>query len=128
MNIRSFEDLLIAAALQLTPQRLLLAFAIAEPEPAPAPGTPPRSTLVPVMCVDKQVGELDTFGNLTEEARRTGQAWDVLLVSSLSGQPGRLATPQQTDAALDSMVQAIRHGQMDGMLAFDRDGELLRRA
>ena len=65
MQIANFEQLLIAAAVQPQPQRLLMTFALAEAEPEATAG---RTTLVPVMCVDKQVGELDTFANLAEEA------------------------------------------------------------
>lgn len=128
MNIATFEELLIAAAVQPQPQRLLLTFALAEPEADSAPGLHRRTTLVPVMCVDKQVGELDTFDNLAEEARHMGQAWDVVLVTSLSGQGGRLPDTAQTDAALSQMVKAIQHGQMERLLAFDCGGDLLRHA
>jgi hypothetical protein len=124
MNIATFEDLLVAAALQPEPQRLLLAFAQAEPEP----GGAGRATLVPVMCVDKQVGELDTFPHLVEEAQAMGQPWDVLLVSTLSGNGGQLPDARQTEDGLHALIQAIRMGQMERMLAFDRGGDLLRHA
>jgi hypothetical protein len=123
MQIATFEELLIAAAVQPQPQRLLMTFALAEAEPEATAG---RTTLVPVMCVDKQVGELDTFANLAEEAHNMGQEWDVLLVTSLSGQNGVLPDHKQTDDALREMVQIIRQGQMERMLAFDRSGDLLR--
>lgn len=128
MNIATFEELLIAAAVQPEQQRLLLTFAIAEPEPDSAPGVRPRTTLVPVMCVDKQVAELDTFSNLAEEARQMGQDWDVLLVTTLSGTSSQLPDNEQTDAALRKMIKAIRHGQMERLLAFDRSGDLLQYA
>ena len=98
MQINSFEDLILAAAMQAQPQRLLIAFAVAEAEPDPAPGAAGRTTLVPVMCVDKQVGELDTYANLVAEAQTMGQPWDVMLISTLSGQNGVLPDPQRTDA------------------------------
>jgi hypothetical protein len=128
MNIATFEELLIAAALQPQQQRLLMTFAAAEPEPDAAPGTPARTTLVPVMCVDKQAGELDTFDNLAEEASRMGQEWDVLLVTTLSGTASQPPGREQTDAALRKMITAIRHGQMGNLLAFDRSGDLLQYA
>ena len=123
MNIATFEELLIAAAVQPQPQRLLMTFAVAEPEENAAEG---RTTLVPVMCVDKQVGELDTFDNLVEEAGRMGKPWDVVLMTTLSGQGGVLPDHRQTDAALDKMLTAIQNGRMERLLAFDRGGELLR--
>ncbi|MFC0170466.1 hypothetical protein ACFFKC_20550 [Pseudoduganella danionis] len=126
MQINSFEDLIMAAAMQAQPQRLLIAFAVAEAEPDPEPGAAGRTTLVPVMCVDKQVGELDTYANLVEEAQAMGQHWDVMLISTLSGQNGVLPDPQRTDAALNQMLGHIQQGQMDRMLAFDRSGDMLR--
>ncbi|MYN45657.1 hypothetical protein GTP23_11415 [Pseudoduganella sp. FT93W] len=126
MQINSFEDLIMAAAMQTQPQRLLIAFAVAEAEPDSEPGAAGRTTLVPVMCVDKQVGELDTYANLVEEAQAMGQHWDVMLISTLSGQNGVLPDPQRTDAALNQMLGHIQQGQMDRMLAFDRSGDMLR--
>jgi len=123
MQIATFEELVLAAAMQQQPQRLLLTFALAEAEPEATGG---RTTLVPVMCVDKQVGELDTFANLAEEAQKMGQEWDVLLVTSLSGQNGVLPDHKQTDDALREMVQIVRQGRMERLLAFDRSGDLLR--
>lgn len=129
MKIASFTDLLSAAALQSEPQRLLFTFTRAEyEEPDAPPDASRKSTLTPVMCVDKQVGELDTFANLVQEAGRMGAAWDVVLVTSLSGQGGRLPDPLKTEEALNKMLGAIQNGDMERFLAFDRAGELLRRA
>jgi hypothetical protein len=125
MQIATFEELLLAAAVQPQPQRLLLTFAVAEAEPDAAPG---RSTLVPVMCVDKQVGELDTFANLMEEAQAMGRAWDVVLITSLSGRDGRLPDTRRTDAALNQMILQIQQGRMERLMAFDRAGALLSHA
>lgn len=128
MNIASFTDLLSAAAMQAEPQRLLFTFTRAEYEamdPANA-DAPRRGTLAPVMCVDKQVGELDTFANLAAESRAMGAPWDVVLVTSLSGSAGQLPDARKTEAALKEMVQAIQEGRMERFLAFDGEGELLQ--
>lgn len=125
MNIDSFEGLLVAAAMQDQPQQLLLTFAAAEAEPGQTSGAP-RQTLVPIMCVAKQVGELDTFANLAQEAAAMNANWDVLLVSTLDGRGGLLPDSARTDAALQQMIGAIQAGQMARFLAFDRGGELLR--
>lgn len=127
MNIASFTDLLSAAALQAEPQRLLFTFASAEyaaPDLANA-AAPRKGTLMPVMCVDKQVGELDTFANLAEEARQVGAQWDVMLACSVSGHAGQLPDARQTEAALKDMIRAIQNGQMQRFLAFDANGDLL---
>lgn len=128
MNITNFEDLLVAAALQPEQQRLLLTFTVAEPEPGVPIGGQARTTLVPVMCVDKQVGELDTFANLVSEAKQMGQDWDIMLVTTLSGTSTQLPDEKKTEAALSQMVNAIRDGRMAQFLAFDRSGELLQHA
>ena len=127
MNIDSFEGLLVAAAMQDEPQRLLLAFAASEAEPGPTAAAP-RQTLVPVMCVAKQVGELDTFANLEAEASKMGKHWDVVLVSTLGGAGGLLPDSKRTDAALEKMVSYIRSGQMDRFAAFGRGGAVLHYA
>jgi hypothetical protein len=127
MNIDSFEGLLVAAAMQDEPQRLLLAFAAAEAEPGPTAAAP-RQTLVPVMCVAKQVGELDTFANLEAEAGKMGVHWDVVLVSTLSGVAGLLPDSGRTDAALQKMVGYIQAGQMERFAAFGRGGAVLHYA
>ena len=127
MNIDSFEGLLVAAAMQDEPQRLLLAFAASEAEPGPTAAAP-RQTLVPVMCVAKQVGELDTFANLEAEASKLGMHWDVVLVSTLDGAGGLLPDSRRTDAALEKMVSYIRAGQMDRFAVFGRGGAVLRYA
>lgn len=133
MNIDSFEGLLVAAAMQHEPQRLLLTFAAAEAEPGHAPGPrpgldhhAPRRTLVPVMCVSKEVGELDTFANLALEAKGMGAHWDVVLVTTLAGQGGVPPAAARTDAALKEMVGLIQAGQMERFLAFDHAGDMLR--
>ena len=127
MNIDSFEGLLVAAAMQDEPQRLLLAFAASEAEPGPTAAAP-RQTLVPVMCVAKQVGELDTFANLEAEAGKMGVHWDVVLVSTLSGVAGLLPDSGRTDAALQKMVGYIQAGQMERFAAFGRGGAVLHYA
>lgn len=125
MHIDSFESLLVAAAVQSQPQQLLLTFTAAEAQPGSHGLGAPR-TLVPVMCVSKQVGELDTFNNLAEEAGKMGAHWDVVLVTTLSGSGGRLPDAKRTDEAQQAAIAAIRAGQLERFLAFDRDGGILQ--
>ncbi|MCK6507657.1 ribonucleotide reductase subunit alpha, partial [Myxococcota bacterium] len=40
--------------------------------------------LVPVMYVDKKPDELQSFEELVEESRHTGQSWDMMFVGCLS--------------------------------------------
>ena len=87
-----------------------------------------RQALVPVMCVAKQVGELDTFANLAEEAARMGTHWDVVLVSTLGGSAGQLPASDRVDAALQQMIGLIQAGDMNRFVAFDRSGDMLQHA
>jgi len=128
MEIATFEDLLSAAAAQPEPQSLLLAFARAEPEPDAAPGAPPRVTLVPSMCVDKAAVDVQSFCQLAAEADSMGQPWDMLLVTTMSGDSRQPQDAARAELALRRMLAAIRAGQVAQLLAFDRAGAMLHRA
>jgi hypothetical protein len=125
MNIASFEDLLAAAAAQEQPQRLLFAFSMAESAPGHVGGNAPQ-TLVPVMCADKPSGVVESFGQLAGEAAGIGAQWDMVMVSALAGEAGVQPAAATVEQALRRMLRAIRAGQLEWMLAFDRQGRLLR--
>jgi PAS domain-containing protein len=133
MTIRSYSDLLTAARAQPTPQRLLFAFAAAQ-LPVDASLEQQQSyrqqqggTLTPVMCVDKLIDDLTDFAQMVQEAQQTGAHWDLVFVSSMAA---RSSAAGEDDAAVEAglkkMLMAISNGQIDGFLAFDRDGRLLR--
>jgi hypothetical protein len=133
MTIRSYSDLLTAARAQPTPQRLLFAFAAAQ-LPVDASLEQQQSyrqqqggTLTPVMCVDKLIDDLTDFAQMVQEAQQTGAHWDLVFVSSMAA---RSSAAGEDDAAVEAglkkMLMAINNGQIDGFLAFDRDGHLLR--
>lgn len=130
MTIDSFAGLLAAANTRPEPQLLLLTFAAleAEPQQAAAPGRKPRMALAPLACVDKRAPDVAGFEALAREAQGAlgGAHWDVLLVSTLSGCAGQWPDERQADAALRSMLNAIKLGKMDGMVAFGQDGAPLR--
>lgn len=131
MSIFYFEDLLLQALQQAEPQRLLLVFARAGlPEDATEEEhaqfvSGNGGTLTPVLCVDKEVRELESFESLVSESQHTGEGWDVAFVSSLSGYGGVMPTPDQAEQPLRMMVQAIQLGSISNMQAFDRQGEIL---
>lgn len=131
MHIASFTDLIKAARAQPQPQRLLFAFARAElPDGA---GSAEQAAfaerrggaLAPVMCVDKRTDEISSFGALLEESRHTGADWDIVFVTTLSGQGGVVPTPAAAEAPLNLMVTCIHAGDLARFLAFGKDGELL---
>lgn len=131
MTISSFDDLLQAANSQTEPQLLLFVFTKAElPEDATedekanfAQGM--GGTLTPVVCVDKSPEEISSFAALMEESKKTGQDWDVVFASSLSGRAGIAPNSDQAEQPLQMMVQAIQAGSIGSFLAFSKAGEIL---
>lgn len=132
MIISSYADLLSAARQQPQPQRLLFAFARAELPPGSDPDQKQRfesrqgGALTAVMCVDKLPQELSDFEHLVAESKHTGKHWDVVFVTTMSGQGGIAPSSETASRPLDMMVQSIRNGNIGQYLAFNRAGELLQ--
>lgn len=134
MEISHFNDLLRAARGQAERQRLLLVFASAS---LPAGATAEQRArfeagesgeLAPLMCVDKDPGELADFAALVDEAATLGPPWALVFAAALSGVGGRGPTDGEIDAALQRMVEAVKVGQLSGLIPFDRQGEAVQLA
>ncbi len=129
-----FAQLLQAAHAQPDEQRLLFVFAAAElPEQATAEqreefARGQGGSLTPLMCVDKAPDEVGSFQALADEARRMGPPWQVVFVAALSGKGPQPPADAQVDQALQRMVDAVKHGGIEGFLAFDPQGQLLHLA
>lgn len=128
MSISSFDDFLRAARKEPEPQRLLFVFADAV---LPEDSTPEQraryragegGALVPLMSVDKAPDELNTFAALVEESRQFGRSWAIVFVAGLSGRSGRAPTSEETDQALQRMIEAIKTGSFGSFIPFDRQG------
>jgi len=126
-----FARLLAAAAAQPEPQRLLFVFAGAD---LPADATPAQRArfeqgaggeLTPLMCVEKTLDELTSFQALVDESTQVGPPWQVVFAAGLAGKNGELPSGAQTQAALTTMVERIRGGFVEGLLALSPCGELL---
>lgn len=124
-----FQELLQAAAAQPSPQRLLFVFAGAE---LPQDATPSQrarfqagqgGALEPLACVDKRLDELTGFDALVAESRHACPPWRVVFAAGIGGTGGQEPGDGQVDAALGAMVSNIRVGRLQGMLAFDPQGE-----
>ena len=133
MTISSYSDLLTAARAQATPQRLLFAFATAQlpfdasVEQRQSYQQQQGGTLTPVMCVDKLIDDLSSFPQLVQESLQTGAHWEIVFVSSMAARSSFAAEDAAaTETGLKKMLMAIESGQIDGFLAFNRDGDLLR--
>ncbi|MEP7280795.1 MAG: ribonucleotide reductase subunit alpha [Rubrivivax sp.] len=132
MEISHFNDLLVAARGQSEPQRLLLVFASAS---LPAGATAEQRArfeagesgeLAPLMCVDKDPGALADFAALIDEAATLGAQWALMFAAALSGKGGHPPTDSQVDAALQRMVDAVKAGDLSGLIPFDRQGEAVQ--
>lgn len=131
MSASHFELLLHAARSQPEPQRLLFVFAAAT---LPGQATAEQKQrfedgdggeLEPVMVVDKDPHALTTFEALTAESEYTGKGWRVVFVAGLSGRGRSAPSAEQTEHALDEMVEAVRHGNFDRYVAYNSRGEPL---
>jgi len=129
MNISSFDDLLRAAREQSDLQRLLFVFANAV---LPDDSTPEQrarfeagqgGALTPLMSVDKTPGELATFAALVEESLQFGSDWAVVFVASLPGRYNLAPTSEETDKALQRMIESIKAGSFGTYIPFDRQGQ-----
>ena len=132
MNISNFDDLLQAARQQAQPQRLLLVFAGAS---LPAGATPEQQArfeagesgeLAPLMCVDKDPQALASFQALADEAATLGPPWALVFAGALSGAAGQPPGSSQVDAALQRLVDAVKAGDLAGLIPFDRQGEAVQ--
>src|SRR6185369_6843226 len=126
MEIANFDDLLRAARAQPEPQRLLFVFVAAE---LPEDSTPEQrarfeagegGTLVPLMSVDKDPGDLASFSSLEEEARNFGRDWTMVFVAGLPGRDGRAPTSAEADRSLEQMIESVKLGSVGAFLPFDR--------
>jgi hypothetical protein len=132
MTISSYSDLLAEAAQQAQPQRLLFTFAkVSLPtksndQQKQAFEQQQGGELSPIMCVDKLLEELSDFSNLVKEADLTGNAWDIVFVSTMSGKNGIAPTSENANRMLDRMIESINNGNISFYLAFNRAGDLLQ--
>lgn len=132
MEITRFEELLQAARAQPEPQRLLFVFAGVE---LPDDATDEQrahfargegGALVPLMCADKALDELDSFETLAQEAAQFGKEWSLVFAAALAGKPNHVPTTEEAQEPLDRMVDAIKRGMHAGLIPFDHSGHAVR--
>lgn len=131
MTISHFDDLLQAARQQAQPQRLLMVFTCAE---LPDDCTPEQrrqfeagggGALVPAMCADKTPDEIQSFAALKLESGQFQSQWHVVFVAALSGTNNTPPDSSDIEQTLDRMVESIKLGALDNMIAFDTSGSAI---
>jgi hypothetical protein len=131
MNATPFQQLVEAAASQPEQQVLLFVFAAAELPDDATPAQRARyeagagGSLTPLMCVEKPLDELSTFDALVRESRQAGPPWQVVFTAGLAGTGGQPPTAGMVDAALKTMVERVKNGAVEQLLALSAEGELL---
>jgi len=129
MNISTFDDLIQAAQQQAEPQRLLMVFTQAgladdaSPEQRAAFAAGHGGELAPIACVDKTAEELGSFAASMSEASQLGLDWVIVFVAGMSGQGRQAPSSQDAEPHLQRMVEAIKAGQLDRFIAFNREGD-----
>jgi hypothetical protein len=132
VGMSHFDHLLAAARQQADAQRLLLVFAAAS---LPANATAEQRArfeagesgeLAPLMCVDKDPSDLKDFAALQAEAQAMGQDWALVFAAAMPGKGTQAPAATQVDAALKRMVEAVKSGNLAGMIPFDRQGEAVQ--
>lgn len=131
INIANFDDLLQAARQQAQPQRLLMVFTSAE---LPDDCTPQQrqdfeaghgGALVPAMYADKSPDEIQSFAALTLESGQFQSQWHVVFVAALSGANGNPPSSSDIEQTLERMVESVKLGAFDNMIAFDTSGHAI---
>jgi hypothetical protein len=129
MNISSFDELIVAARQQPTPQRLLFVFTNVE---LPDDCTPQQrarfdsgngGTLTPLMCLDKTPEEIGSFRMLLDESRQFALSWTIVFVAALSGSNGAAPTSEDAEEPLNRMVASIKAGSAGKFMPFNVEGQ-----
>ncbi|MDI1244318.1 MAG: ribonucleotide reductase subunit alpha [Rhodoferax sp.] len=131
MTIANFDDLLQAARQQAQPQRLLMVFTSAE---LPDDCTPQQrqeyeaghgGALVPSMYADKAPDEIQSFAALKLESGQFQSQWHVVFVAALSGTNNTPPSSTDVEKTLERMVESVKLGALDNMIAFDTSGSAI---
>lgn len=95
--------------MQRHPQKLLLVFTQSN-NLKKEQGSYSSGTINPVMCVDKNPLEIDSFEQLVDEADQIATSWDMLFISTFENLDGSVVTEDQVDSKLKVMVNMILDG------------------
>lgn len=125
MDGTDFDDLIAEGVDSGVAQRLLLV--LLRIDVATENGSDETSgTLTPVMVNDIELAPEVGFAALAEEADSVGQPWDMVLVSTLTAQDGRMPERDAATPHLEKMAGDVVQGRdLSPYAAFDRNGNRL---
>lgn len=119
-----FDELLVMAANQDQPQRLLFLFAKPEGHNPKKSKKFQKGHINPMMCVDKLPDELTTFEALVKEADSIDSTWHFIFISGLSGENNKAPTSEDAEPYLNKMTNDLVTGQnINRYLVVDRIGQ-----
>jgi len=126
-----FEELLAAAAAESKPQVLLFVFAGAEP-PAEATGGQRQnlsqggsSEFTPLMCMEQEPSELTSFDAFVSDPHEVGPPWQIVFAAGLAGRDGKRPCGTVVQKALNTMMERVRRGAVQNLLALSAEGDVL---
>jgi hypothetical protein len=129
MNITCFDDLIVAARTQPTPQILLMVFVDVElPPDASAQEradfeSGQGGALTPRMCLDRDSSQLSDWSSLVAEADRQSPEWRMVMVAAFSVSAADESKADVIEQHLNRMVMSIHQGQIQSYIPFDRQGQ-----
>jgi hypothetical protein len=82
--------------------------------------------LVPAMYADKSPDDIQSFAALKQESGQFQSQWHVVFVASLSGSNGKPPSSTDVEQTLVRMVESVKLGALDNMIAFDTSGSAIQ--
>lgn len=128
IEITSFDDLIAAGLKEPDPQLLLLVLlrttpATVEENPGADGDSAGSGTLTPVMATDLMLTGEVQLETIVEEADSLGEPWDLIMVSSLCSNDGRLPESDDAEPYLKQMAEAVQTGgDLSSYAVFNRAG------
>ncbi|MCC5978513.1 MAG: hypothetical protein LAT81_11420 [Oceanicaulis sp.] len=125
MDRTDFDDLIAEGVESDVSQRLLLVLLSIEVAEQRGPDEA-SGTLTPVMANDLELAPEISFEALVAEADSVGQPWDMVMVSTLTDQGGRMPERDLATPHLEKMADDVVQGRdLSAYAIFDRSGNRL---
>ena len=77
------------------------------------------------MYADKAPDEIQSFAALKLESGQFQSKWHVVFVAALSGANNAPPSSTEVEQTLERMVESVKLGALDNMIAFDTSGSAI---